>query len=74
MKYEVETKFVFSGKFFIEAENEKQAKELVSKHCGMTMSGGIESELYEDDCDWEFDVHAETVTGEVRESHFRSKS
>ncbi|MDR2597290.1 MAG: hypothetical protein LBC76_08235 [Treponema sp.] len=66
MKYEVETKFVFSGKFTVEAKSAEEANRLVGEYCGMTMSGGIESALSPDDCDWEFDVHAETIAGKAR--------
>jgi hypothetical protein len=66
MKYEVQAKLVFSGKFYIEAKDAAQAKELVQKQCGMTTKGGIESSLNEDVCDWDFDPHAETVAGRVR--------
>lgn len=66
MKYEVETKFVFSGKFIIEADTQAQAKELVQNECGLVMGMDIETRLHVDECDWEFDPHAETITGRAR--------
>jgi hypothetical protein len=49
MKYEVKTKFVFSGTFTIEADNAAQAKEFVHQHCGMVIGGGIHSTLSPDE-------------------------
>ena len=66
MKYEVQAKFVFSGVFLIEAESAAKAKELVQNECGLVMGMDIETSLYKEDCDWDFDPHAETVTGMVR--------
>jgi len=66
MRYEVQTKLVLSGKFYVEAKDAAQAKKLVQKQCGMTIRGGIESSLNEDVCDWDFAPHAETVAGRVR--------
>ena len=67
MKYEVPTKFVFSGTFTIEACNAAQAKEFVRKHCGMVGYGSsIHSTLPDDDVDWKFDVHPEKITGKAK--------
>lgn len=65
-KYEVQTKFVFSGTFTVEAESREQAKELVHSQCGLVMGGKIHSTLSDENCDWSFPVHPETVTGKVR--------
>jgi hypothetical protein len=66
MKYEVQTKFVFSGTFNIEAKNAAQAKEFVQKHCGLVIGGDIHTTLSEEDCDWDFDVHPDKITVKVR--------
>jgi hypothetical protein len=66
MKYEVDTRFVFSGKFFIEAENREQAREYVDKHCGLVIGGNVHSTLSEEEVDWEFDVHPDKVIGRTR--------
>jgi hypothetical protein len=66
MKYEVDTRFVFSGKFFIEAENTEQARECVDKHCGLVIGGNVHSTLSEEEVDWDFDVHPDKVIGRIR--------
>ena len=68
MKYEVSTKFVFSGIFTIEAESPEQAKEFVQKHCGLVIGGNIHTTLSDDDCDWDFRVHPDKVIGRVRKA------
>jgi hypothetical protein len=62
----VDTKFVFSGKFFIEAENREQAREYVDKHCGLVIGRDIHSTLSEEDVDWDFAVHPDKVIGQIR--------
>jgi hypothetical protein len=57
MKFVVETRYVFSGKFFVEADTKKEAERIVDEDCNMTLSGGIHSNC--DDVDWEFDCHPE---------------
>jgi len=66
MKYEVKTKFVFNGTFTVEAESAAKAKELVQENCGLVLGRNIHTSLYEEDCDWDFDMHADTITGRVR--------
>jgi hypothetical protein len=67
MKYEVQTKFVFYGKFFIEAKDEAQAKELVKDQCGFVMGGDIHTTLPREVCDWDFATHPEKIIVKVRE-------
>jgi len=67
MKYEVQTKFVFSGTFTVEAESAEQAKEFVRQHCGLVIGGDIHTTLPCEDCDWNFDVHPIKITGKTRE-------
>jgi len=64
MKYEVKTKYVFSGTFTIGADSAAQAKEYVENHCGLVMGGNIHTTL--DDCDWDFLTHPEVITGRAR--------
>jgi hypothetical protein len=66
MRYEVKTKFVFSGHFTVETDNMDQAKEFVHKHCGMTITSGIHSTLPPDEVDWDFSIHPEKITGRIR--------
>jgi len=63
MKYEVKTKFVFSGSFSIEAENQALAKEYVEKQCNCVL-GEISAPCTEDY--WVFPVHSEKIIGRIR--------
>jgi len=65
MKYEVDTKFVFNGKFTVVADSAAQAKELVESYCWMNC-GKIHSNLMEEGTGWEFDMHPDKITGRVR--------
>jgi len=60
-KYSIKTKFVFEGEFIVSAENKAQAKEYVSKHCGLCLGGDIHSSLPDESIDWEFPVHATKI-------------
>jgi len=66
MKYEVKTKFIFSGIFTIEADSPHQAKDYVEKHCGLVIGGDIHTSLPDENCDWDFLVHPEKHTGRAR--------
>jgi len=66
MKYEVQTKFVFIGTFTVEAESKEQAKEFVQNQCGLVIGGKIHTTLSDEDCDWDFDIHPDTINGRVR--------
>ena len=65
MRFAVPTKFIFKGIFFVEAKNTEQAREFVQKHCGLVIGGDIHTTLGTDDCDWDFDVHPEKITGRI---------
>ena len=55
----VETQFVFSGKFYVKAENPEQAREYVQNHCGLVIGGDIHSTLPDEMVNWNFEVHPE---------------
>ena len=59
--YDVPTKFVFSGTFRIKADSQKQAEKYVQEHCGLVLGGDIHSSLPDDEVDWKFDIHPETI-------------
>jgi hypothetical protein len=65
-QYAVETRFIFSGTFFITAENKREAKELVEEQCGLVLGGGIHSTLADEDVDWDFSVHPDKMIGRIR--------
>jgi len=65
-EYTVKTAFVFDGFFFIKAENAEQARQAVEQHCGLVMGGSIHSTLPDDDVDWDFNTHPETVIKNVK--------
>lgn len=64
-KFTVKTKFIFTGEFYIEAEDAKQAREYVERHCGMTTTRGIHSSLDEESVDWNFPVHPDKKIGKI---------
>ena len=64
MKYEVQTKYVFSGTFTVEADSPAKAKEYVENHCGLVMGGNIHTTL--EDCEWDILTHPEVFTGRAR--------
>lgn len=64
-RFNVETRFVFSGVFKVEAENEKEAERLVTEQCGLVLGGNIHSSLPDDMVDWEFDMHPDKKIGSV---------
>ena len=66
MKFQVKTKFVFEGSFFIEADSKEQAGEFVEKHCGCVLGGrGIHSSLPDELVDWDFPVHPLKIISKI---------
>ena len=59
--YDVPVKFVFEGKFRIKAESRKEANLQAENNCHMTLSGGIESVLDDDEIDWDFPCHPKKI-------------
>ena len=51
MKYQVPTRFVFTGVFTVEAENREEARQKVMESCGLVMGGGIHTDLDDDEVD-----------------------
>ena len=64
-KFKVRTKYLISGLFNIEAENEAQAREYVEKHYGLVIGSDIHSSLPDDEVNWEFPVHPDTKIGQT---------
>ena len=64
-RYIVNTRFVFSGVFEVEADSRTEARELVMKECGLVMGGGIHTTLDDEEVDWDFDIHPETEIGRI---------
>ena len=54
-RYRVNTRFVFSGVFEVEADSRAEARELVMKECGLVMGGSIHTTLDDEEVDWDFD-------------------
>ena len=61
-RYRVNTRFVFSGVFEVEANSRTEARELVMKECGLVMGGSIHTTLDDEEVDW---VHPETEIGRI---------
>ena len=66
MKYDVKTKFVFSGSFQIEAESAFRAKELAKRNCELIIVREIHFVLVEENFDFSFSLHPDKKTGKVR--------
>ena len=80
-RYRVNTRFVFSGMFEVEADSRTEARELVMKECGLdsrtearelvmkecglVMGGSIHTTLDDEEVDWDFDIHPETEIGRI---------
>ena len=65
-EYAVKTGFIFTGTFFVKAENKAGAKEAVEKHCGLIIGGAIHSSLPVEDVDWDFPIHPAQVICQAR--------
>lgn len=65
MKYQVSTRFVFTGVFTVEAENREEARQMVTDSCGLVMGGGIHTDLDDEEVDWDFDTHPYMETGRI---------
>ncbi len=63
--YAVHVQYVFTGQYFVVAENEREARRAVLEECGLVMGGTIHSTLGDDLTDWNFDIHPETVIPKV---------
>jgi len=66
-KYKVKTRFIHEGSFFVYADDKRQAREYVDKHCGMVMGRGIHSTLHDETVDWDFPMHPEKRIGRIKE-------
>jgi hypothetical protein len=66
MKYAVNTRFIFGGTFYVEAEDKAKAEEQVEKRCGLILGGNIHSSLSVEEVDWDFPIHPETIIGAIR--------
>lgn len=65
-KFNVDTRFIFSGHFTVEAENKVEAEKMVVENCGLVLGRNIHSDLNENDVDWEFSMHPEKEIVSVR--------
>jgi hypothetical protein len=63
--YQVKTRFIFTGTFFVRADSKAEAKRLVEENCGLVLGGTIHSSLPAEDVNWDFPVHPEKETGRV---------
>lgn len=63
--YEVNTRFIFTGRFIIRAGSEREAREKVEEDCGLVLGGNIHSDLSDEEVDWDFDMHPTTKVGEI---------
>ena len=66
MKYEVPTRFVFSGNFTIEAESAYRAKGLAKRNCELVIEKEIHFVLNGENFDWAFSRHVDKIPGKAR--------
>lgn len=64
--YAVHVQYVFTGQYFVVAENEREARRAVLDECGLVMGGTIHSTLGDELTDWNFDIHPETIISKVK--------
>ena len=64
-KYIVNTNFVFSGVFEVEADSLDHARDIVMNDCGLVMGGDIHTTLDDEEVDWDFNIHPETKIGRI---------
>ena len=65
MKYNVPTRFVFTGVFTVEADSREEARQMVMDSCGLVMGGDIHTDLDDEDVDWDFDTHPDKEIGRI---------
>lgn len=64
--YAVHVKYVFTGQYFVVAENERKARRAVLDECGLVMGGTIHSTLGDELIDCTFGIHPETIIPKVK--------
>ena len=64
-RYIVNTKFIFSGIFEVEADSRDQARDIVMNDCGLVMGGDIHTTLDDEKVDWDFDIQPEKKIGRI---------
>ena len=57
--YKVKVKYIFEGEFFVEADSKMEAKDIVSKDCGLVIGGDIHTSSPAVK-DWEFSIHPDS--------------
>lgn len=67
-KYRVQTRFVFSGYFDVEADSLNEAESSVAEQCGLVLGGNIHTTLPDEDVDWNFPVHPDTEIKSIQKN------
>ena len=67
-KFEVKTRFIFEGVFWVNAENIEDAHKNIEEQCGLVMGGKIHTTLSNKDIDWEFDTHPEIKIIKIKQT------
>ena len=63
--FAVESCFTDSGTFWVNAENEEEARELIEKKCGQKLCSKIQSDLPRNKISWKFARKPQVTTGKV---------
>ena len=63
-RYIVNTKFIFSGIFEVEADSRDQARDIVINSCSLVMGESIQ-DMSNNEVGWDFDIHPEKRIGRI---------
>ena len=56
-KIEVKVRYLFEGTYTVAADNCNEARQMVTRDCGLVLGGNIQTTLDDDEVDWNFGVH-----------------
>ena len=59
-EYSVKVRYTFEGRYYVTAESEQQARQIVGRDCGLVMGGGIHTSNPDRIVGWQFATHPET--------------
>jgi hypothetical protein len=63
--YRIPVKYVFDGEFYITAQDEEEAMDILKDHCGLVLGGKVHTSWNHDDVDWYFRTHPEKEVGKA---------
>jgi hypothetical protein len=57
--FTIKAQFIFEGTFKVKAEDEAEARRMITDDTGLCLGGNIHTNCNDEDIDWNFDVHSE---------------